>query len=289
MAADSVDSRSGVRLGIVADEISRDFGEAVRVGTALRLRSYEVRFLKSGRAPMCDESEMREIGRIADGEGIEITALSPGLFKHTDTPEAFRWEMDVVYPRAAEWARRWKLPGLIVFGFHKPDATESNAAQLPRTALPLQVLNWLAAAGERAVADGLLLMIEPEPICWLDTCRAAAAVMGPGLALNYDPGNVAWFLGRDPIDEFDAAAPWIANVHIKDICLPGPRWLPVGEGMIDYRRHLEALRKGGVTCPVSLEPHMDGRPETIRRCRDAFRRLWESAGKGANEGCASKT
>jgi len=40
-----------MKLGIVADEISRDFGEAVRVGKKLGLGRYEIRNLTSGRAP----------------------------------------------------------------------------------------------------------------------------------------------------------------------------------------------------------------------------------------------
>ncbi|HUK18719.1 MAG TPA: sugar phosphate isomerase/epimerase [Bryobacteraceae bacterium] len=272
---------SDLPLGIVADEISRDFAEAVRIGLPLGLRRYEVRFLKSGRAPMCDAAELREVERIAAGEGLEITALSPGLFKYTETAGAFQREMDEIYPRAAEWAHRWKLAGLIVFGFHKPGATEANAASLPREPVPRQVLDWMAAAGERAAADGLVLMVEPEPICRADTGRAAAAMMGPGLGINYDPGNVAWFLGSDPIAEFDAVAPWIANVHIKDVRLPGPRWVPAGEGIIDYRLHFAALQRAAVGKAISLEPHMDGSPETIRRCLDAFERLWEKAGGAA--------
>jgi sugar phosphate isomerase/epimerase len=263
-----------VNLGIIADEISRDFAEALRIGVPLGIRRYEIRNLKSGRAPLCDPAELREVERIAAGEGVEITALSPGLFKFTDTAEAFQHEINEVYPRAAEWARRWKLPGLIVFGFHKPGATETNAAGIPREPVPAQIKEWLACAGERAAADGLLLMVEPEPVCHVDTARTAAEMMGPGLAINYDPGNVAWFLGTDPIDEFEAAARWIANVHVKNVRLPGPQWLPADEGIIDYRRHFAALQKLETPFPVSLEPHIDGSPETIRRCRDGFLRLW---------------
>lgn len=261
-----------MRLGIVADEISKDFAEAARIGVSLGIRRYEIRNLKSGRAPMCDESELREVERITASEGVEITALSPGLFKFTDTPNAFRREMSDVYPRAAEWALRWKLPGLIVFGFHKPVDVASAAG-------------WMAEARARAAADGLMLLVEPEPICWIDTARGASAI---GAEINYDPGNVAWLTGEDPIGEFDAAAPFIRNVHVKNLRLPGPEWLPAGQGIIDFRRHFAALQRAGYTGPISLEPHiLDGSAETIRRCRDDFIRLWESA-QGGETSCESR-
>ncbi|HKE21863.1 MAG TPA: sugar phosphate isomerase/epimerase [Bryobacteraceae bacterium] len=271
-----------LHLGIVADEISRDFADAVRIGLPLGLRRYEIRNLKSGRAPMCDEAELLEVERIAAAEGVEITALSPGLFKFTETAEAFRTEMAEVYPRAADLAKGWNLPGLIVFGFHKGVGADSaNPDEDRRKRLSHQ---WLLEARDRAAEDGLLLMVEPEPICCIDTARGAAAL---GVRINYDPGNVAWLTGHDPIDEFEAAAPSISNVHIKNLRLPGPEWLPAGEGIIDYRRHFAALQRAGYAGPISLEPHMEGSPEAIRRCRDAVLRLWESAQRGETQ-CESR-
>ena len=267
--------------GIVSDEIDRDFAAAVRIGVPLGLRRYEIRGLKSGRAPMCDREEMREVERIAAYEGIEITALSPGLFKLTEYRETFDREMREVYPWAAEWAHRWNLPGLIVFGFHKPGATEENASRFAAEPVPPHVIGWMAEAGARAASDGLTLMIEPEPICRADTARGTADMIeqtcSTGLRINYDPGNVAWFEQRDPLYEFSAAAKWIANVHIKDLLPPKPgerpQFVPAGEGMIDYRAHFSALQESGYTGPISIEPHMDGSPETIKRCIDAVRRL----------------
>jgi len=114
---------------------------------------------------LCDATELREVERIAAHDDIEITALSPGLFKTTDTPEAFHRDLHEIYPPAAERPHRWRLPGLIVFGFHNPGVTEENAAALPREPVPNQIVDWLAEADERAAADGLVLMIEPEPVC----------------------------------------------------------------------------------------------------------------------------
>jgi sugar phosphate isomerase/epimerase len=265
-----------MKIGIVADEIDRDFGKAVAIGRALGIERYEVRNLTTGRIPRCDAAELTAV----EQAGVEITAISPGLFKYTETEADFAREMAEVYPRAAEWAHRWRLPGLIAFGFHKPGATEEQPGRGGDP--PARIVEWLARAGERASADGLVLMIEPEPICWCDTARRTAALIersgAASLRINYDPGNVAWLENRDPLHEFEAAARWIANVHVKDLRPlergPGhPEWVPAGEGMIDYRAHFAALERVGYRGPVSLEPHMDGRPETIRRCRAAVERL----------------
>src|SRR5258708_4132236 len=155
-----------MKLGIVADEISRDFATAIRLGKSVQLWRYEVRFLKSGRAPMCDESELREVEKLARDEGVAITGLSPGLFKNVTDEAGFRHEMQEVYPRAGEWAKRWNLRGLVVFGFRKPGATEANGDTIPSNDPPPEIAAWLGEAGERAQTDGLTLMVEPEPVCW---------------------------------------------------------------------------------------------------------------------------
>jgi sugar phosphate isomerase/epimerase len=270
-----------MKLGIVSDEIARDFASALRVGVPLGLRRYEIRNLAAGRAPMCGEAAMLEVEHLAREEGVEITALSPGLFKNTENAATFRREMDEVYPRAVEWAHRWKLPGLIVFGFHKPGATEGTAPEFSSDNPPNEIVEWFAEAGERAVADGLTLMIEPEPICWCDSGRATVRLIeraaSAGLKINYDPGNVAWLENRDPLDEFPLVAPYIANVHIKDLrpLVRGaafPEWVPAGEGMIDYVAHFRALSDIGYEGPMSLEPHMDCTAESTNRCKQAVER-----------------
>ncbi len=275
-----------LNLGIVADEISRDFAAAVRIGKSLGLRRYEVRNLTSGRAPLCDPTEIDSVEATAEREEVRITALSPGLFKYTEDAAAFARELGEVYPKAAELAHRWDLPGLIVFGFHKPGATESNASSIPSGNPPGEVVDWLATADERARADGLELMIEPEPICWADSGRAAAKLIrragAKSVKINYDPGNVAWLWNRDPLDEFEPVAPWIANVHVKDLrpLTQGagrPEWVPAGAGMIDYRAHFRALRRARYEGPVSLEPHMDGSEEATRACAEAVRGLWQDS------------
>jgi sugar phosphate isomerase/epimerase len=272
--------------GIVADEISRDFRQAVNLGVQVGIRRYEIRFLKTGRAPMCEASELREVERICDGEGVTISALSPGLFKWTDSPAKFSQEMATVFPRAVELAQRWQLSALIIFGFCKPGATEAVADTLPRENPPPWVMNCLEQAATQATRAGLKLYIEPEPVCWADTGVTTVAMLqaikAPMLAVNYDPCNDAWTLRRDPLPDFDLVAPYIANVHVKDqldapLGSGMPTWVVPGQGLLDWRAHFAALKRIGYAGPISLEPHIDGSLETIRSCYEAVEKLWADA------------
>jgi sugar phosphate isomerase/epimerase len=273
-------------LGIVADEISRNFREAVRIGTQCGLRRYEIRFLQSGRAPLCDEAELREIESICDGEGLTLTALSPGLFKWADTPEKVRREMDELWPRAIALAQRWQLDTLVIFGCCKHGATETNADTLSSDHPPRWVIDALAEAAERAAQANFKLLIEAEPVCWADTGKATAALIAAtgaqNLLINYDPCNSAWQLRRDPLDEFALVAPYIANVHIKDqldapVGSGMPTWVVPGEGLLDWVGHFTVLQRLGFRGNYSLEPHINGELATIQQCKAAVERLWEMA------------
>ena len=200
--------------------------------------------------------------------------------------EKFQREMAEVFPRAVELAKRWKLSALVVFGFCKPDAKKENADLIPSDNPPSWVIDSLAEAAGKANEAGLRLLIEPEPVCWADTGLATVnlihAANAHNLGINYDPCNVAWMLRRDPIGEFDAVAPFVANVHIKDqIDEPRgsgmPTWVVPGEGLIDYRPHFAALKQMGYSGNISLEPHMDGNLETILNCKRAVERLWNES------------
>jgi len=233
---------------------------------------------------MCDRDELLEVERIRDGEGIEITALSPGLFKYTSRREDYDRELRDVLPRSLEWAQRWRLPALIIFGFHRQGAVEESADMIADEVPPAELSEWLSMAGERAQEAGIRLLIEAEPICWADTGESTLRLIqdsrSEAIGINYDPANIAWKMRLDPIGEFDAIAPLIANVHVKDLVAapPGsgiPQWAIPGEGMLDYSAHFAALKRIGYTGPISLEPHLDGRRDTIAACKAAVERIWE--------------
>jgi sugar phosphate isomerase/epimerase len=271
-----------LKLGILADEISRDFRAAVRGGKAAGLERFEVRFLPSGRIPQCDPHDLREVESVAQGEGITITAISPGLFKHAATGQEFHQQMSEVFPAAGELALRWKTK-LMVFGFRKPNATENDFPAIPGE-IPGYAIEWMAEAVTKAEQLGVPLLLEPEPIDWTDTGIRAAEMIRrvgrPGLRMNYDPGNVAWMTRQDPAGEWPEIAGVVAHMHLKDTLLnPAdgkfPAWVVPGQGGIDYATLFRRMRAADFQGDISIESHMKMSPQLLVEYKAAVERLWQ--------------
>ena len=287
-----------LKLGIVSDEISRNFRQAVRIGKKCGLWRYEIRYLQTGRVTVCDEKEISEVEKIAEGEGIEITGLSPGLFKFAQNETDFRREMEEIFPRALELAHRWKLANLIIFGFQKPNATDEIGDLISSDDPPAFMIEGLQRAAEEAEKNNLKLLIESEPICWADTSRATAhlinTVGSKFLGVNYDPSNIAWAERRDPLDNFDLLTPYIGNVHIKNHKPAArgsgkPVWVIPNEGVLDLKKHFIALQKIGYQDAISLEPHIENiTPKIIIQCKTAVENLWQEAANNRFENAVRK-
>ena len=89
------------------------------------------------------------------------------------------------------------------------------------------------------------------------------------LGFNYDPGNVVYYTGADPLQDVYFALPRLVHVHLKDkIGGKGVfNFPPPGDGELDLRRLLAILDEAGYAGP-------DQRRSRVRRARLArLRRL----------------
>jgi len=272
-------ARHMTEISIISDELSLNFPEAVRLAACCGIRRIEVRALASGRVPACAVADRLAVEDAVRNEGITVTALSPGLFKYTDTELAFRHELQESLPRTLELAHRWQVRKILVFGFRK-------SAQQDRTDARRVAVQRLAEATEIAEKAGVMLLLEPEPICIADTGIQAAAIVravaSPALALNYDPGNVAWQTGKDPSPEMQEIAPVVRHLHLKDAAggsYPAePRWVLPGDGVVDFETIFLSLQQQNYAGEIVLEPHMPGiSSATLRSFKDRVERLWASA------------
>jgi sugar phosphate isomerase/epimerase len=220
-------------------------------------------------------------------ENLEITALSPGLFKHARSYRDFQSEMRELFPPAAELAARWHVHSLLVFGFEKTKFQSMSMHDQESTAQEhrKECAEWLAEAAAAAGEYGLRLLLEPEPICWADTgAHAAEMIRGSNatnLFLNYDPGNSAWQLGKDPTGEVMQLIELIRHLHVKDIVAgevsSAPIWVEPGRGIINYGALFRTLKRSGYDGPVVLEPHLPLNQAILCSSVSAVKRLWKNA------------
>ena len=240
-------------LGIVSDEISPDFSEAVRYGNAWGISLYELRVLKSGRVPQVDPAELDEIQKLITQHHCIISALSPGIFKHPlSKKHDLEQELTEVLPRTLDLAGRFNSRFVIVFGFRR-EADEPAENRKWAT-------DFLRRAAERAARDGITVAVENEPGFWCDsganTAQIIEAANIPSLRANWDPCN-GYGTAEIPFpDGYEAIKHLIANVHVKDTKRGSLiECVPVGEGAIDWKGQLHALVRDSIVKHVTLETH----------------------------------
>lgn len=244
---------SSIQLGIVSDEISQDFGEALEHGLQWGIRIFELRCLRTGRVPAVDQAEFREVVELVESHQVEITAVSPGIFKHPlSNKAALEKELSEVLPKSIEMARRLGAGLIIAFGFQR---TDEDQPEFHRDAV-----NLFRRAATMAEKAGMRLVIENEPGFWCDTGKNTAQMIGEvgskALRANWDPCNGYGTNERPYPDGYRAIKEVIANVHVKDTQEGALiKCVPVGEGAIDWKGQLSAIVHDRIVPHVTIETH----------------------------------
>lgn len=122
------------------------------------------------------------------------------------------------------------------------------------------------------------------------------ALEAPRVRLNVDVGNLLTYAGSvEP--GLSSALPLAAHAHLKDIAEEGPDWrfVPLGDGLVDWVAVAGALRRLSPGLPVAVELPLrlsrPGRADPVRAAgprplpvlRDAIRRslsAWAEASRG---------
>jgi L-ribulose-5-phosphate 3-epimerase len=141
---------------------------------------------------------------------------------------------------------------------------------------------YFANVGElcdRAAARGLKIGMETDSNM-LPTAEIGVAILDrinrpDVLGFNYDPGNVIYYTGADPLTDISFALPRLVHFHLKDkIGGQGVfNFPPTGDGEIDITGLIAILDEAGYTGPISAEVEFDERgwPD-YDACRAAARR-----------------
>ena len=240
-------------LGILSDEISPDFTEALRYAKLWDIPLFEIRCLRSGRVPDISREEFDEMKKSVANGDIRITALTPGVFKTSLADrEKIGSELTDVLPRTIRQAQELGADTVIIFGFRKLENEPERNFQ--------HAVDVIGKAAVLAGKEGVTLAVENEPKHWCDsggnTAKLVKAINSKYLKANWDVCN-ALGTGEIPFpDGYNALKEFIINIHVKDTVSNSLiSCVPVGEGVIDWRGQIAALIEDGIVGHITIETH----------------------------------
>ncbi len=256
------------RISIVSDEISPDFQIASELGWKWGIRNFELRNFQSGRIPNISKTEERKLFALLREYPVNITALSPGVFKISLTSPEIKKQIDETLPKTYELAHRLGVNKIVVFGFGRSDKEQVDL--LPRVA------EFLLKETQKAKKEGVDLLLENEPGCWVNTGSTILEIVkrinAENFGINWDPAN-SFVAGGHPFpEEYENIKHLVKHLHIKDVKVGNKKvYVPLGEGQLNWKGQIRALiqddYKGYYTIETHCSPGVEASKNSLEKLK----------------------
>lgn len=251
------------KLGVISDELSSDFEEALKIMKGYGLSWVEIRTVWGTYNTEASPQQVVRLKDLLEKYELKVSVLDTALFKcalpGTTTPAhqkdlyPYPKQMDLL-KRAIDRAHSLGTNKLRVLSFWRLERPEEY---YPRIA------EELSKAADIARAAGIRLVLEDESSCNVGSGRELAQMLklvpAPNLGANWDVGNGYWngeITFPDGYAALDKKRIW--HMHLKDVrCDPGYkncRTAIVGTGEVDLLGQFRALLHDGYQETMSLEP-----------------------------------
>lgn len=254
------------RLGILTDEVSKDFQDALDWIAEQGLKHVEVRTVDGKNVAALDDDAVRDVRRRVEDRGLFVSAVASPLFKCALDPtrpvasgDRFGQQEEGVEAHFAKLDRVIAIARLLgtrrirIFSFWR----EKDPAPYLS-----DVVRLLKRAGRIAEHADVLLLVENEPSCnggfAEEVGQIVRAVDCPAVKALWDPGNEA-YAGREPFPAgYGHVKDVLAHVHLKDAYIRqdgSPRCVPLGSGNLPLIPQLRALAADGYDGLFTIETH----------------------------------
>jgi len=272
------------KLSAFADEVTEDFRGQVEYLVKENVRYIEPRFLDRKNIMDLSDSELKEVKKILDDNGLKVSAIGSPIGK-VRLDEPFEPHLDK-FKHAVDLALFFETPFIRVFSYYAPEGKNIDDYRD-------QVMDRMAAKARLLENVDVTMVHENEAHIYGHTAENCVDIVqtvgSPKLRLAYDPANFVWGekITNNVEQCWPVMKPYVVHVHIKDWKLgskdigsiPGQ-----GDGQIkELLAELAAMDYQGC---LTMEPHLQkgGQfggstgPELFSRAIEAVRELADQVG-----------
>jgi sugar phosphate isomerase/epimerase len=261
-----------MKVAVITDEIDADVERATAVMAEYGVHAAELRQIWDKNIVDAPREYWQRAKDILVARGMTVVGIASPFYKcalpgdpvegpagpmHSATARGLADQIEVL-ERSIEAARFFDTKLIRVFSFWRRQSLSPTIEEA--------IVDAFAEPAAIASEAGVVLGLENEHACYIGTGAQAGRVLGKirssSVRAIWDPGN-AFCDGEQPFPHgYEGVRDFLVHVHVKDAAVgPGkssPEWTVVGEGEIDYRGQVRALRESGYTGYLSLETHYTG-------------------------------
>ena len=263
----------------VLDELDWDPVKAWEIGRELGIVGFYLRmFTDKYRFPHIPKEYYDWLNDVVDTDGDKIIGLSPALAKTVYSEREANRQLTDDLKLSLDFARATGVKQITSFTWLKTKGAQCDSDGNVSPSIPDDAIHSLAEMAKRLELDDGIFLIENNYACWGDTGVAAAQIITKAntqnVRLQWDPGsslaglvlrsryNTAVKINRAMdilLNELEQVVDLIENVHVRDavITSSGWKWVPLGEGIINWKILIEQLQKHGYKGPLTIEHHVE--------------------------------
>jgi sugar phosphate isomerase/epimerase len=278
------------KLGILTDEVSDDFNDALDWAKANGLPHIEARVIDGTNAANLTDDAARGVRRRVEARGLYVSAIASPLFKCALDPgrpvasgDRFGQAEESVEQHFQKLDRVIAIASLLgtrrirIFSFWREVQPNLHVAE---------IVAHLRRAAKTARDADVLLLVENEPACnggfAAEVAEIVRGVDSPAVRALWDPGNEAYG-GREAFPAgYEQMKDVLAHVHLKDAIIGPdgkPRCVPMGSGNVPVIPQLKALKAAGYDGLFTIETHFapagSNKKTGSQLTLDAMKTLWK--------------
>jgi L-ribulose-5-phosphate 3-epimerase len=256
------------KLGVITDEITQDFEQALLWAKGFGLEWVELRFIWNKYVTEFSADDVKRAKELLAKHTMKVSVLDSAYFKTPLPGTESKFADAKADPLQSDFAQQNGILERAIARAKDFGTDKVRIFSFLRVPEPKTVFDRVAKELERtagiAQREGVRVVLENEFTCNVATGEESAAalkaVKSPALGLNWDPGN-AYDAGETPFPNgyqaLDKTRMW--HMHLKDAA-PGAKpgeskWMPIGSGKIDFVGQFRALIQNGYDGTMSLETH----------------------------------